>query len=63
MSTYLIDVGVPHLGQESHGGRGVRVVVGELHVSLQRENKLRSSSRSDFKFILIIWINFAVQPI
>ena len=31
-----VDVGVPHLGQEPKGGRGVRVVDGELQACLVR---------------------------
>ena len=31
---HLVDVGVPHLRQEPKGGRGVRVVDGELEARL-----------------------------
>ena len=34
----LVDVGVPHLGQEPDGGRVVRVVRGELDVGLQQHH-------------------------
>lgn len=33
--TYLIDVWVPHLGEEPEGWWGIRVVDGELEASLQ----------------------------
>lgn len=32
--SHLINVGVPHLGEEAEGRRGVRVVYWELDVSL-----------------------------
>lgn len=32
---YLVDVGMPHLGEEAEGGRGVRVVHGKRDVSLR----------------------------
>lgn len=34
---HLVDVGVPHLGQEPKGRRGVRVVDGELEACLVGE--------------------------
>jgi hypothetical protein len=33
--SYLIDVWVPHLGEEPEGWWGIRVVDGELEASLQ----------------------------
>ena len=35
--TILIDIGVPDLGEEPDGGRVVRVVRGELYMSLQQK--------------------------
>lgn len=39
---YLVDVGVPHLGEEAEGGRGVRVVNWELDVSLGEQTEADS---------------------
>lgn len=39
MIFYLINVGVPHLGEEAEGRRGVWVVYGELDPSLEKQNE------------------------
>lgn len=38
-SSYLIDVGVPHLGEESERGWGIGVINWELDASLQNKKK------------------------
>lgn len=40
---YLINVGVPHLGEEAEGWWGVRVVHGELDVSLGEQSGFQST--------------------
>lgn len=39
---YLVDVGVPHLGEEAEGRWGVRVVDWELDVSLGEQTEVDS---------------------
>lgn len=43
---YLVDVGVPHLGQEAEGRWGVRVVDGELEACLGVGRKQQGSAKA-----------------
>lgn len=47
--TILIDVGVPHFGEEADGRRRVRVVRRELDVCLRRREKRRLGRRNKTK--------------
>lgn len=46
-SSYLIDVGVPHLGEESERGWGVGVIDWELNASLQNKTKNKCQDNQD----------------
>lgn len=55
-SSYLIDVGVPHLGEESERGWGIGVIDRELDASLQNKTKtMVRSIRTQFDSCMLVY--------
>lgn len=57
--SYLIYVGVPHLGEEAEGGRGVWIVNWELDMSLKHQNQGYSHYR-DWLYLCYISV---IEPL